>query len=808
MIKNYLITGFRNLKRSKSYTFINIFGLALGISSALVLFKFISFHRSFDKHHSNYDNIYRFVRHEISANRIDRDMGVPQPFGGAFSNDYPDVGLVTKVVYVEGGQFTITDELGKQKKFLEDEGIAFVEQSFFKVFDFNFIAGNQSTALTDLNQIVLSLSLVEKYFGFDTNQAANALGKVIKLDNKVEFKVSGVMEDPPQSSDFPFTALITYDAVKDFLPLFDAQAWGSVSSNANVFLLKNKNVSVEDIELKLKDLVVKYQAEEAETEEYHLQALSNIHFSEYYDNFSGRTVSRQELLGPVIIGIFLIVTACINFINLATAQAVKRAKEVGVRKVLGGSRVQLLYQFMSETVLITLFSVLISLGIAELALNRLEWLIDYRLTLDLLNDTPMQLYLLSIIVMVSVLAGLYPSFVLSSLKPVDAMKKSMGSNIAGKMNLRRGLVIIQFGISQFLVICTLVVVSQIKFFYNTDLGFEKESIITFDMPERNYRVGQLLKSKLMGNPNIESISFNLGAPRSNNNLGSNFNYEPLANDTDFDAQFKVIDDQYLDLYGIKLLAGRNLTAADSTLENALITETVMNMLGFESPDDAIGKKVKTGFSGSKNVVGVVSDFHAHSLKVEITPLFLVNYPGFYFKGAVKVTGNDQSMKDVLAVVNTEWDKLFPEHTFDYDILAERVKEDYKQEADVLTLFQIFSGIAILIGCLGLYGLVSFMANQRTKEIGIRKVLGASIAQILRIFSRELMLLISVAFVLAIPIGYYFMDSWLNDFEYRINMSVWMFAVAVAFTLVIAGITTGVRSLRAANANPVDSLRSE
>ncbi|GAB5523184.1 MAG: ABC transporter permease [Roseivirga sp.] len=808
MLKNFFVTAFRNLVRNKTYTFINIFGLALGISSALVLFKFVDFHKSFDSHLTNRDQLYRIVRHEASANRLDRDIGVPVPFYGAFMQDNPDLGKVAVIQYANEVQFTVENELGDRLKFMERGGVAFTESSFFDLFDVTMIVGNQATALEGLGKIILSESLVERFYGYTGTNVSMALGKMLKLDEKVALQVTGVMKDNPQNTDLPYQALATFMSCKPLFPIFNETSWGSVSSNTNVYLLKNEEVTEAQVQERLKNIVSKYQPDDEDSESYHLQALTDIHFNEAYVTHGGQTMGWQLLWGCTITALILILTACINFINLATAQAVKRSKEVGVRKVLGGSKRQLIYQFISETFLITMVAVIISLGFAELVLNRLQGLLGYELTLDLLNDTTMMAYLVAIIAGVTLLAGLYPSFILSSLNPVAAMKRSRTSQVSGKFNLRRGLVIAQFLISQFLIICTLVVVAQMRHFYTADMGFSKEAIVSFPMPEPGFKNGRILKDRLTSIPNIETISFHLGAPLSTNNLGSDFNYEPLANETDFDAQFKIVDDQYLELFGIELLAGRKLMAGDTLFKNTVITETVMRMIGFDDPQEVVGVKVRTGFNGAKTIVGVVKDFHAHSLKSEITPLFLLGYPTFNFEGAIKVKGGKESFASTIASLEKEWNAVFPDYTFEHTVFEDRVAEDYSQEADLLILFQIFSGIAIFIGCLGLYGLVAFMANHKTKEIGVRKVLGASVTQIISIFSKELLTLIAVSFLIAAPVGYYVMTQWLQDFEYNISIEAWMFLVAITFTFLIGGFTTGFRSLRAARANPVDSLRSE
>ena len=808
MLKNFYITAFRNLLRNRTYAFINIFGLALGISAALVLFKFINYHKSFDKFHSNYDELYRFNRIETSANNVDRDRGVPLPFAGAFANDYPDLGKVTIVQYAEELLFKVTGERGEERKFLKDEGIAFVQENFFEFFDVEVLAGNKETLFQSPDEVALSVSQVATYFGYGPNELDRALGKIVRLANKRDLRVTGVVPDAAQNSDMKFGTLVSFMVAEDIFPLFDFESWGSVSSNTNAFLLKPEAVTEEAIGVALDEIVAKYQPEEIETEAYVLQPFDDIHFNAEVGIQFGNTVSRQILWGCAVTGIILIITACINFINLSTAQAVKRAKEVGVRKVLGGSKRQLVSQFLSETLMITLLSVIISLGIAELALNNLDILLGYELTLDLLNDPTMLLYLGIIMLGVTLLAGWYPSAILSTLNPVAAMKRRLSQQVSGRFNLRRGLVVTQFFISQFLIICTLVVLSQMNHFYNKDMGFAKESIISFQMGEPGTRYQEQLRSRLEGNPNIENLSFHVGAPLSRNNLGSNFNYEPLANDTDFDAHFKLIDEYYLDLFDIPLLAGRNLRKGDTLLQNALVTETVLKMIGITDPQEIIGKKIQTSFNGDKTIVGVVKDFHSYSLKSELQPLFLISYANLNFEGAVKVIGGEEAFKQTVAAIEKEWNEVFPEYIFEYNILEERIDENYNDEANMLTLFQIFSGITIFIGCLGLYGLIAFMANQKKKEIGVRKVLGATVNQILSIFSKELILLIAAGFVVAAPLGYYTMDQWLLDFEYSIDMKVWMFGAAILFTVVVGSLTAGLRSLQAARANPVDSLRSE
>lgn len=808
MLKNYFITALRNLSRNRSFTIINIFGLALGISAALVLFKIVLFEKSFDTNFANYNRIYRVTKTVKSASGEEKEAGVQNPFTEAFMTDYPDLATVVRVFYHGEGQVSIEDVSGGWQHYEESEGIAFVDHDYLNVFDFEWIVGNPETALTQPKMVVLTESLAKKYFGINDSGYDRALGKSIKIDNELLLTVSGIVKDLPENTSFPFTMMVEYDALEGFWDFFQPESWGSTSSNAHVYMLLNEGITAQQVEDVFPAFGEKYVTEGTSTTTFELQSLAEVHFEPDYNTFGDNAINEQRLFGPIVIGVFLILTACINFINLSTALAIKRAKEVGVRKVLGGRRGQLVVQFLSETFIITLVAVLISMGLAELILTNIEELLGYSLSLNLLNDTQLFTIVLGVVIGVTFLAGLYPSIILSRLNLVSVLRGKGQVAMAGNINTRRGLVVFQFLISQVLVICTLVVINQMKFFESKDLGFKKTSIVTFPLPERDNDKQEFIRNELMTFSGVENVSFGFGSPLSRSNIGSTFNYAPLESEVDFDAAFKVIDEHYLDLYDIKLLAGRDISVNDTSMAEAVVTERVLEIMGIENPEDAIGETIQTGFNADKRIVGVIQDFHVRDLRNKVQPVILLRFPAYFYEGAVRYEGSEKQFSAMLNKLQTTWTTEFPDVIFDYNVFSDQIMEYYEEEANMLTLFQAFSAIAILIGCLGLYGLVSFMANQKTKEIGVRKVLGASITQILSIFTKELFLLIGVAFTLAIPLGYYFMNSWLSDFEYRIDLSVWVFVVAVGFTFVIAAITTGIRSLKAANANPVDSLRSE
>ncbi|MEC7753574.1 ABC transporter permease [Roseivirga thermotolerans] len=808
MLKNYFITALRNLSRNRSFTIINVFGLALGISAALVLFKIVLFEKSFDTYLTHYDRLYRFTKKVVSPNSVELEGGMQNPFAEAFKNDYPDLGIPVRTFYIGENQLSVQNVTGDWSHFEQRDGIAFVDADFFKLFDYEWRVGDSETALSKPNSAVISESLAEKYFGVTDGGYDRVLGKEMKLNNELTFFISGVVSDPPKNASLPFKLMIEYESVEAIFDFYQPDSWTSTSSNAHVYFLANENVTGDQIRSVLPEMAEKYMPEGENETIFQLQALADMHFQPEYNTYGNIAKSKDFLTGPIAIGIFLILTACINFVNLSTALAVKRSKEVGIRKVLGGVRNQLVLQFLGETFLITILAMLFSMGVAELVMTNMEDLARYNLSLDLLNDTPLLMVSVAIVVGVTLMAGLYPSFILSGLKPVAVLRSKGQSSLAGNANTRRGLVVVQFLISQVLVICTLVVISQMKFFEKKDLGFRKSSIVTFPLPSNEAEKLDLIENELMTFPGVEKVSFSFASPLSDNNIGSTFGYAPLETTGEFDAAFKVIDENYLELYDIELLAGTDISEYDTALAEALISEQALKLMGLENPQDAIGETIRSGFGGSKRVVGVFKDFHNKNLRNKVDPIIMVKYPGYYYEGALRFEGSDNEMSGLIAKLESAWTAQFPDIIFDYSLLSDQIMQNYEDEANVLRLFQIFSGLAIFIGCLGLYGLVSFMANQKTKEIGIRKVLGASVGQILNMFSKEMLILIGIAFILAAPIGFYLMNDWLSGFEYRIELSLWVFAAAIGFTLLIGAVTTALRSFKAATSNPVDSLRSE
>jgi len=535
--------------------------------------------------------------------------------------------------------------------------------------------------------------------------------------------------------------------------------------------------------------------------------LNTIHSDERFGNYNYNTVPNSVLLILSVISVFLIITACINFVNLATAEAIKRSKEVGIRKSLGSSKGQLVRQFLGETTLVTVISLVFGVLLAYASLTFLNPFLEE--SLDLFSNKLLWVYLFGITVVVSLLSGLYPSFVVSSYNPVLALKNALGNKASSGYALRRGLVILQFSISQVFIIGTIVLTNQMSYLSNKDLGFKKDAIINIGIPG-NEEPGpgnstskrRTLRSQIEALSGVESASLNAAPPSSGSVSGTGFKVEGKGAE-DFRTQVKQVDNMYSPLYGLEFVAGENIKDLD-TAQGFLVNETLAAKVGY-TPQEMVGKTLNM-WGKQLPVVGVVNDFHTVSLRDPISPVVMMNNLSGYGNLSVKL--NPASMPATIKEIQKYWEAAYPEAIFSYEFLDESIRNFYDSQRRMSVLVGVFASMAILIGCLGLLGLATFMANQKTKEIGIRKVLGASIQSIFFIFSREFALLIVGGFVLAVPVAWYLTKEFLSGFEYKIDLGAWMFLAGIGITTAIAFITVGYRSLKAATLNPVDSLKCE
>ncbi len=810
MLKNYFITALRNISRERFFATMNIAGLALGIGCALVIYKVINYELSYDTHHKNYEKVYRLVRENVVATGIDYTPSVPHPLGGALREDFPGT---TVAMTNANGSSQITIDNANKDMFQEERKVAFVEPKIFEIFDFEFLVGDKATCLEHKGSVVMTTSLAQKYFKLQPNEMDKAIGKSLSIDNSVTAIVTAVIADIPKNTDFPFEMFLYYKDQAAINPYFsEGKQWNSNSSATNCYLMLAKGSSVETMESLFPAFLDKYKGDDTSLKsKYNLQPLSDIHSSTRYRNYNEHTVSDNMLMSLGIIGLFLIITASINFINLTTAQAVKRSKEIGIRKTLGGNKSQLVFQFLGETILISFIAAFVGLIISELLLVYLEDIIGYRLTLGLLSNPDSLMFLGGVAIMVGLLSGLYPALLMSGMNPVLALKNSMNAkNKSGLLSMRRVLVIIQFSISQVLIIGTLVVSMQLDYFMAKDLGFNKDSIIITALPDNDPMKLELFKNKLLENASISKVAYCISSPLGQNNASTNINHSTLSKDDEYEASIKVSDPDYIDVYGLKLIAGRKYENNEA-VENAVVNRKLTELIGFETPEAALGGKIPSGWGMTFNIVGVVEDFHSYSMSEGMENIVMINMPEVFYETGIKFNTSNAGFSDIKNIVKhieSSYKVVFPEYIFDYQFYDEQINENYEAEQNTAKLFQLFAIIAIFIGCLGLYGLVSYISNQKTKEIGIRKVLGASTFSILKIFSMEIIGLILVAFLIAGPLGFISMSSWLDNYVYSIDLSPVVFIISLLVSLSIAIVTIAYKSIMASIANPVLSLKDE
>lgn len=805
MFKNYLITAYRNLLRKRSSTFFNIAGLTLGITGSIVLFLLLHNMLTFDKFQSKYDRIYRVVSESDNNGEKFYTPGIPTVLTPAFKTDFPEAEEVAFTTYTQDGLILIPQRTGEPKKYYEEDGIAFTEQSFFRIFDWKPLHGDLTAAIKNPNEAVLAKSIAVKYFGRE-----NAIGEIFNFDD-VDYKVTAIVDDPPGNTDFPFTIILSYETVRKS---YEEQDWGSTSSNNHNYFLLKEGVDISTLEARMADFTNKHIGKDNYDHRiFNIQPLSTVHYDTRYHGYSYNVTSKGEILTVSLIAVFLILTGCINFINLSTAESIKRSKEVGIRKSLGSSRSQLVLQFLGETSIVTLVSILLALVLSQLVLSYLNPFMDLDLNIDLMNNSAMIIFLVIIFVSVSLLSGVYPAFIMSAFKPAMVMKASSGSNSAGGFFMRRGLVVFQFVISQLLIIGTIVIIQQMNYLKTKDMGYNKDAIIVMSIPEQEtFAKNQELKSskmrtlknEIIRQAGVEHASLSNTPPSSGNVNGTSFIMEGESDEQRKDTQVKTVDGDYITLFGLKLLAGRNLNDYDTATEY-VVNRQFANIAGYDNPQDIIGKRVKI-WGHLCPIVGVVEDFHTTSLHQKIEPTVLFNRLSNYRTLSIKVNPNNYQAS--IEAAKKLWEEAYPKHIFEYTFLDERIREFYESEGKMSVIIGAFTTIAIVIGCIGLFGLATFMANQRIKEIGVRKVLGASVQGIVFSFSKEFIVLIVIAFVFAAPLGWLAMRSWLQEFEYRIDVGPVIFATALITTLIIALITVGYRSFQAATANPVNSLRNE
>ncbi len=780
MFKNYLKIALRNILKHKSYALVNIAGLAVGIACCLLILLYVQDELRYDRFHQNAECIYRATL-ATSAQRVET---TPSILGPLLQREFPEVERAVRLY--ETTRFgAVTVQHGE--RVFQEERFLFADSTVFAVFTFPLLHGNPATALTRPNTIVLTQASAQKYFG-----EANPLGQTLRVNNARDYEVTGVMQNVPSHSHLQFDFLASYTSLTN--EWAKTETW--YSANLYTYILLHENAALPPIEQRFPVWVKRDEIRF--WEKISLQKLTQIHL--YWNN----DIIRVYIFSSIAFLVLLI--ACINYMNLATARSLRRAREVGVRKVLGAVRRQLAAQFYGEIGLITLLALVLAVLFVEIARPAFNAVSGKQLAVGALAQPSFLLMLAAIGAVVALLAGSYPALLLSTFQPAKVLKSALQASGHGA-GFRKGLVVAQFVISIALISGTAVVYQQLDYISNKKLGFEKEQVVILPMRDwtlrRNYAT---LKSALAQHSNIVSVSAAAGFP--GRVLGGyGMQAEGLPENQILEVVGYAVDNDVIKTLGLELLAGRGFPETWTEAQGYVyvINERALQILGWEK-ETAIGKWMNLPANRMGRVVGVVKDFHFASLHAEIKPLVMFIEPPEFAYLMVKL--RPQDLSNTLAFMRTQWQALAPNSPFDYSFLDRSFDALYRTEQNAGRLLGVFAALAILIACLGLFGLASFTAEQRTKEIGVRKVLGATVVGIIGLLSRDYVKLMAIAFALAAPLGYFVMQYWLQDFAYRIDLSFGIFALAGGVALLIALLTVSTQAIKAALANPVEALRYE
>ena len=812
MLQNNIKLALRNLWKNKFQSFILVFGLALGLMVVFFIGQYIHSERSYDGFHSKAERIYRLPLAFYKNGELDTDEAVNSaPTGPALKAEFPEVEQYVR----------FSPEYGRvifkyQETQLETQTVYYADSSLFEVFDFPLIEGDSKTCLKRPFTAVLPQSTAERYFGAKENWAESPVGKTLKMNGENDFEVTGIMEDIPQNSHIQFDALLSFST----FPKLNNDPTNEWSwADFWTYILLKKGTNVEQFAEKLADFNERHDpykdgAYSQYSQASSLQPLTDIHLNSKLLYEMGANGDAKTINFLLLIAISILVIAFANYINLATARAEERATEVGVRKVVGADKKSLVAQFLSEAFIINSAAIGLAIMLVLLGQSSMNALVDQTLPLPVSIG---QLFLLipAVLIVGTLLSGLYPAFFLANFSPSRVFQKE--NHRRGKELIRKSLVVFQYGISVALIIGTLVVYFQLEYMRDQDLGFSlDQKLILKGMPSVQDRDAyvtkyQSFKDQLLALPEVEAIGGSGAIPGKNyldldSHSGIHLSSESEESGSTFSSTW--VDDGFLEVYGLELLAGRKFDAAIATDKDAIVlTESALPLLGLNSPEEAIGKEVL--FFRDRRIIGVVKDYHHKSLQYGYEPMIFRYFQGQFLYLSLQLnTESIASMGTAVDKVRNSWNQIYPNDPFDHFFLDDHFNEQYEAEQRLGNITLIFAAFAILIACLGLFGLASYIITTRTKEIGVRKVLGASVTGIVTLLSRDFIQLVLIAFIIAIPIAYYFMDSWLQDFAYRIELQWWMFALAGVIAIGIALLTVSVQSVKAALANPINSLRNE
>ena len=817
MFRSYLKTAFRNLWKHRRFSAINIAGLVIGMAACLLIMQYVSFELSYDQANKNAKDIYRVVNDRYQNGKLIQHGTITySAVGKAMNDEFDEVILNTRVVPIGEQVITYGD-----KRLTEDSSL-FVENSFFTMFSYPLIAGDKSSFLKAPFTILLSETLAKKIFGTSGYDPGAIVGKALKIQNdSTLYKIEGIFKDVPENSHLQFHLLISYRTLLSYG--WKESDYDFTASDFWHYVQLKPGADYHKLDKRMDAFSKKYfrgNTVSGSDEKFYLQPLSKAHLYSDFEYEIGITGKASVVWGLLIIALFIICIAWINYINLATARSVERAKEVGIRKVVGGMRKQLISQFLLESIIINVLAIILGLTVVLLIQPYFNNLLEHRLSLSYLftkglNGYAIVISLVTIVIAGIVLSGFYPAFVLSAFKPITVLKGKLVNSKRGII-LRKGLVIGQFTITVALIIGSWVVLSQLRYMNHMDLGFKPEQVMVIKAPAFTNWDSTFIDKMNSFKEELKQLSFVKGATTSwsvpGGELGRSFNVRQADSATQnrYTVRRTGIDYDYIPTMGIQVIAGRNFTPTDHNpdfgkLHNILINRSAAKLLGFSSPQAAVGKSIMSG-DKKWDVVGVAADYHFKSLKFPLEPIMFL--PAYSTNSEISVKLTTHDIAGNLDLIKQKYSTFFPGNFFDYYFLDDHFNRQYKDDRLFSKVYGIFAGLAIFVACLGLFGLAMFSTIQRTKEIGVRKVLGASVPNILVLISKDFVKLVLIASIIAFPIAWFSMNRWLEDFAYRINIAWWVFAAAAVLALAIALITVSAQALKAAMSSPVKSLRTE
>jgi putative ABC transport system permease protein len=783
MLKNYLKVALRNFYKHKSYSFINISGLAIGMACCMLITLWVQDELSYERFNKNIDHIFCIVNYP-PENPNSCSASVPAPLVPYLKDKYADIKDASR--FKASGRRLFSYE---GNNIFEDNG-GFADPELFDIFSFKTVLSDPKAALMDPNTIVLTKSMAERYFGTE-----DPLGKTIKLENQYVFSVGAVIEDIPPSSSIRFDYLIPFDN----FGLFDQvemDNWGRYE-NYNGFVILQDNVAPEAFSAKIAEEIVDNSP--GSTHKLKLYPYKNLRL--FGLNNDG---TFKFVLIFSAIAILMLLIACINFVNLTTAQAGKRAKEIGLRKVIGAGKASIRRQVYSELAAIVTVSFILGIGLVYLFLPKLNALSGKTLTLSLSGNLGLLLFMLGIAFVTLMISGTYPAFYLSSFSPAKIMKPGASAGSGGS-SLRKMLVIAQFTISIILIVSTIVITKQMMYIKNKELGFDRDHLVYMDLLGDLKTRYDTVKNELSRNPNINSVTVAQSLPNFAGNNAGGLDWEGKPADVRGSMNFVSVEKDYFKTVGIEFLEGETFT---TTPDNVLLREFIINEKAIEAMkiENPVGKSFKMWDRDPGRIIGIVKNVHNESLHNEIQPVFYVQFPYFYNYLIVNI--KNENIQDTIGFIRDVTNEINPNFPFEFHFLNDNIDRFYRTERQMSRIITYFTVLAIFISCLGLFGLSLFMAEQRTKEIGIRKTLGATISNIVGLMSKDFLLLVGVANLVSWPVSYFIMNKWLQNFAYRIDLGIWIFALAAFLALFIALLTISFQTVKAATANPVDSLRYE